>query len=170
MNLIWQRKNRRTITLQVYSLCQGEYNASFRWAYTSFFNIQIHELQIHSSIPFYTIYILQNMLCVEAPEANILVCKGYKCTKIKHQTIYFCKIKWLAATIISSNCLELLRLQQQSSHGNRSSYNKLRLIQQTHSIQAHAQFSNPNCVACASSTSTMAMERVDDCNNIVKLA
>ena len=25
---------------------------------------------------------------VEAPKANILVCKWYKCTKIKHQTIY----------------------------------------------------------------------------------
>ena len=42
------------------------------------------------------------MLCVEAPEANILVCKGYKCAqdisaqiivcaKIKHQTIYSAK-------------------------------------------------------------------------------
>ena len=34
------KRYRKTITLQVYSLCQGEYNASFRWAYTSFFNMQ----------------------------------------------------------------------------------------------------------------------------------
>ena len=34
-------------------------------------------------------------------------------------------------------------------------------------LQAHAQFSNRNCVACASSTSTMAMVKVDDCNILV---
>ena len=79
------------------------------------------------------------MLCVEAPEANILVCKGYNCTKNQAPNYMLLQNQ----VISSSNCLELLRSQQQSSHGNRSSYNKLRLIQQTHSIQAHTSAVSP---------------------------
>ena len=34
------------------------------------------------------------MLCMEAPEANILVCKGYKCAQdISAQIIVYAKIK-----------------------------------------------------------------------------
>ena len=45
-----KRNRKKIITLQVYSLCQGEYNASFRWAYTSFFNLSITMQYIYSSI------------------------------------------------------------------------------------------------------------------------
>ena len=38
------------------------------------------------------------MLCVEAPEANILVCKGYKCTKNQAPNYIF-----LQNQVISSN-------------------------------------------------------------------
>ena len=79
------------------------------------------------------------MLCVEAPEANILVCKGYKCTKNQAPNYILLQNQ----VIRSSNSLELLRSQQKSSHGNRKSYNKLRLIQQTHSIQAHTSAVSP---------------------------
>ena len=94
--------------MQVYSLCQGEYNASFRWAYTSFFSIQ--NISITSFKYIATFLFIQY---VEAPEANILVCKGYKCTK--NQALDYILLQ---NQVISSNNYQqqLSGSQQQSSH------------------------------------------------------
>ena len=90
---------------------------------------KIYELQIHSSIPFYTIYTLQNMLCLEAPEANILVCKGYKCTKNQAPNYIL-----LQNQVISS------RNYQQQHHTLSGRSNILGLIQQPyHTYEQYLQ-------------------------------
>ena len=91
---------RKTITLQVYSLCQGVQCK---------LQVSIHKLlqyTKYTSFKYTPSFLVIQYILYKIPEANILVCKGYKCTKNQAPDYIPCKIKWLVAAIIISNSLD----------------------------------------------------------------
>ena len=70
------------------------------------------------------------MLCVEAPEANILVCKGYKCTKNQAPNYIL-----LQNQVISSSNIKILltALNTYISNLQRSTKQSLGSLERNHS-------------------------------------